>query len=205
VARIGVFPGSFNPPTVAHLAMARTAVERLGLDRLDLTVSRAALGKEHIDHPRFDHRIAVLRESVIGEDGLAVAVSDKRLVAEIADGYDALVVGADKWHQILEPEWYEGGVTGRDTALVSLPPVAVFHRSGEPDPNEERPVGVDVDLILIEHDDVAHHEVSSTRARDGDLHLMTEAARRFAHRTGAWIDVEAYDRWASGPGRSGTL
>ncbi len=178
--------------------MARTAGERLGLARVDLTVSRAALGKEHIDHPRFDHRIAVLRESVIGEAGLAVAVTDKRLVAEIADGYDVLVLGADKWRQILEPDWYEGGEIGRDVALASLPTVVVFHRLGEPDPNERRPVGVDVDLILIEHDDDGHHEVSSTRARDGDLHLMTEAARRFAHRTGAWIDVEAYNRWASG-------
>ncbi len=198
MARIGVFPGSFNPPTVAHLAMARTAVEQLGLDRLDLTVSRAALGKEHVDHPRFDDRIAVLRESVIGQAGLAVAVTNRRLVAEIADDYDVVVLGADKWHQILEPDWYEGGKIGRDAALASLPTVVVFHRLGEPDPNEGRPVGVDVDLILIEHDDDAHHEVSSTRAREGDLHLMTEAARRFAHRTGAWIDVEAYDRWASG-------
>lgn len=200
MARIGVFPGSFNPPTVAHLAMARTVVARFGLDRLDLTVSRAALGKEHVDHPRFDHRIDVLRASLTGEAGLAVVVTDKRLVAEIADGYDMLILGADKWHQILEPEWYGGGRSGRDTALRSLPMVVVFHRSDEPDPNDGRPAGVEVDLTVIEHDHHRYQEVSSTRARAGDLALMTEAARRFARRTGAWIDVEAYDRWASAHG-----
>ena len=33
---IGCYPGSFNPPTVAHLAVAESAVEQAGLDRLDL-------------------------------------------------------------------------------------------------------------------------------------------------------------------------
>lgn len=197
MARIGVFPGSFNPPTVAHLAMARTAVERFGLDRLDLTVSRAALGKEHVDHPRFDHRIEVLADSLIGEPGLEAAVTERRLVAEIAVDYNLLVLGADKWHQILEPQWYEGGEKGRDAALRSLPEVVVFHRHGEPDPDDGRPVGVDVELVVIEHDDDHHHRVSSTRAREGDPQFMTEAARRFAHRTGAWTDVDAYNHWLS--------
>lgn len=197
MARIGVFPGSFNPPTVAHLAMARTAVDRFGLDRLDVTVSRVALGKAHVDHPRFDHRVDVLRESVSGDARMAVAVTDKRLVAEIADGYDLLVVGADKWSQILEPAWYEGGESGRDAALRSLPTVVVFHRFGQPDPGDGRPDGAAVDLIVIEHGDDGHCEVSSTRARNGDLRLMTEAARRFAERTGAWVDVETYNRWVS--------
>lgn len=177
--------------------MARTAVERFGLDRLDLTVSRAALGKEHVHHPRFDHRIEVLADSVIGEPGLEAAVTDRRLVAEIAEGYDLLVLGADKWHQILEPQWYESGEQGRDAALQSLPEVVVFHRHGEPDPDDGRPAGVDVKLIVIEHDDDRHHQVSSTRARDGDLHFMTRAARQFAHRTGAWVDIQAYNHWLS--------
>ncbi len=43
--RRGAYPGSFNPPTVAHLAIADAARRRLGLDRVDLIISRDALGK----------------------------------------------------------------------------------------------------------------------------------------------------------------
>src|SRR5262245_54034142 len=50
VERIGVFPGSFDPLTTAHLAIADAAIEVCGLDRLDLTISHAALAKEPGGH-----------------------------------------------------------------------------------------------------------------------------------------------------------
>ena len=37
-ARLGVYPGSFNPPTVAHLEIALTAREHHGLHRVDFAV-----------------------------------------------------------------------------------------------------------------------------------------------------------------------
>ncbi|MCA1707478.1 MAG: hypothetical protein LC808_31105, partial [Actinobacteria bacterium] len=43
--------GSFNPLTIAHLAIAEEARERLMLDRVDLVVSRVALGKEDLARP----------------------------------------------------------------------------------------------------------------------------------------------------------
>ncbi|WP_419919708.1 hypothetical protein [Candidatus Poriferisocius sp.] len=49
--RIGVYPGSFNPPTIGHLAIARAAPAQQGLDRVDLAVSRVALGKELVARP----------------------------------------------------------------------------------------------------------------------------------------------------------
>ncbi len=48
---IGVYPGSFDPPTVAHLAIAEAARDQAGLDRVVLAVSRAALGKEQRRQP----------------------------------------------------------------------------------------------------------------------------------------------------------
>ena len=42
--RIGVYPGSFDPPTIAHVHLAERAIEQCGLDRLDLVISVVTLG-----------------------------------------------------------------------------------------------------------------------------------------------------------------
>lgn len=180
----GVYPGSFNPPTVAHLAIARTARERFRLDSIDLSVSRVALAKETVDHPRFEDRIAVLREVAAQEEGLDVVVTEAGLLSDIAADYELLIVGADKWAQIQEPHWY-GSTTARDAAMAALPAIAVVPRSG-----------FDVPAELLLHVD-GYHDVSSTRARNGDHSVMAPAAARFARRTGAWIDPDRYDRWAA--------
>ncbi|MDQ1449821.1 MAG: hypothetical protein QOC79_2792, partial [Actinomycetota bacterium] len=44
--RRGVYPGSFDPPTIAHAAIAAAAVHAAQLDRLDLAISEIALGKD---------------------------------------------------------------------------------------------------------------------------------------------------------------
>ena len=56
--RVGVYPGSFNPPTTAHLAIADAARAQRGLSRIDLVISRVALAKEGVEHPRFEHLIS---------------------------------------------------------------------------------------------------------------------------------------------------
>ncbi|MBO0731843.1 MAG: hypothetical protein J2P57_21470 [Acidimicrobiaceae bacterium] len=55
---VGAYPGSFNPPTVAHLAIADAARRVMGLERVDFVVSRVALGKEDVAVPsaRSDRR-----------------------------------------------------------------------------------------------------------------------------------------------------
>ena len=35
----GVYPGSFNPPTVGHVAIVEAAIRLHDLDRIDLVVS----------------------------------------------------------------------------------------------------------------------------------------------------------------------
>ncbi len=57
---VGVFPGTFNPPTVAHLAVAEEARTTLELERVDLVVSRIPIGKEHLSTPSLDQRVEVL-------------------------------------------------------------------------------------------------------------------------------------------------
>lgn len=181
----GVYPGSFNPPTTAHLAIAEAARDRHRLERVVLSISRSALAKEDVDHPRFDHRVGVLEASVADTPWLSVRVTERQLLADVAEGFDVLIVGADKWWQIQDPAWYDDDPAARDAAMARLPTLAIVARDGLTVPDEHR---LDVPGGRTE-------DVSSTRAREGAVELMTAAARAFADRTGAWIEPDRYDRW----------
>jgi len=156
----GVFPGSFDPLTVAHLAIADAAVGRFALDRLDLVMSRVPLVKEHPGHAPLEARVAaidaVARE---GRPWLHAVVTDDRLIADMAAGYDVCVMGADKWHQLWDPGFYGGSTAKRDAAVARLPLLVVAPRDGSPLPED---AGVVVLDIAPEH-----RGVSSTAVREG--------------------------------------
>jgi len=174
--RTGVFPGTFNPPTVAHLAIAERTVELHGLERVDLAVSRRPLGKASADRPTFEERIEVLTSIGRRLGWLGVVVSDRQLIADLAEGYDLVIMGADKWQQIHELQFYNGSPADRDAALGRLPEVVVAPRADLDVPGDLR-----IDL------DPAHRDVSSTLARQGRLDLMAPEAAEFARATGAWL------------------
>ena len=169
IARVvtGVYPGSFDPLTVAHLAIAEAAVRAADIDRIDLALSNVALGKERSAHSSVEARAAAIRRAARTRPWLGVAVTDAQLIADIASGYDVVVMGADKWAQVRDPQWYGGDPTARDTALAALPRVLVARRPGFEVVGAE---ALDVDPEL------AH--VSSTRARPGEHHLVVPDARR---------------------------
>ena len=87
---------------------------------------------------------------------LGVVVVDEQLVAEIAQGYEVVLMGADKWAQVNDAAWYGGDATRRDRALERLPRVAVAPRGG---------IDVPRQLLL----DVPEHlaEVSASEVRRG--------------------------------------
>ncbi|MHB1137780.1 MAG: hypothetical protein ACYC2O_02415 [Microthrixaceae bacterium] len=155
-ATIGVYPGSFDPLTVAHLGIAEAAVRQLGLLRLDLALSRATLGKSHLDLASLDGRIAAIERASASRPWLGLVIVEAQLIADIALGYDVVVMGADKWAQVIDPSWYGGDPRARDAALARLPRVAVAPRAGERVPDELR-LEVPEDL----------HEVSATAVRAG--------------------------------------
>lgn len=164
---IGVYPGSFDPPTVAHVHLAEQAVDQLGLARLDLVISLDALGKDDDALTPVHERVTELARLAEGRPWLAAGTTPHRLIADIAQGYDVVVIGADKWHQLLDPAWY-GGTTERDEALRRLPTVALAARPpwtlpGD-DPAAEPPAGVE---IVVLDTDPSHHEVSATAVRAG--------------------------------------
>lgn len=126
----GVFPGSFDPLTTAHLAVAEAAVATLALDRLDLAMSRVALAKEHGGHSSLEDRLLAIERAGAERPWLRGQVTEHRLVADIAAGYDACVIGADKWHQLHDIAFYGGSTAERDAALARLPRLLVVPRSG---------------------------------------------------------------------------
>ena len=97
---IAVYPGSFNPPTIAHLAISEAAITHCNVDTVVWTVSRIALAKEEVVRPLFEHRLAVLQEVAKEFEWLKVKVTEKQLLADIALGYDLLIMGAAAYSRV---------------------------------------------------------------------------------------------------------
>ena len=155
--RTGCYPGSFDPLTVAHLAIAEAALVQCNLARVDLVMSRSALGKDR-HHAPIERRASVLEAAASTRPWLGTVVTDAQLLADIASGYDVLILGADKWAQVVDVQYY-GSSEARDAAVARLPEVACAPRAGY-----VVPAGV----IALEVDDWLR-EVSSTSVRAGRL------------------------------------
>ena len=179
-----MYPGSFDPPTIAHLAIAEAARVQGDLDRVVLAVSRVALGKEkRATGPVFEDRLAVLEAIAARLGWLGVTATDRQLIADVSAGYDAVVVGADKWAQIMDPVWYESA-GARDAAVARLPRLLVAPRP------PFSPEGIEVLEVAP-----IHQEISSTAVRAGRREWMAPEAAAFDEETGAWSDPARYARW----------
>ena len=187
MTRCGAFPGSFNPLTVGHLAVADAARSQCQLGVVDLVVSRVALAKDAVERPRLEDRVSVLRTAAASRPWLGVRVTDDQLIADIASGYDVVIMGADKWAQVTDLSFYGGSAAARDAALARLPVVAVAPR-----PPFEVPAGV----VALD----VSHDASSTAVRGGRTDWMVAEAAEFDRLSGAWSDAERYDEWLRDPG-----
>jgi cytidyltransferase-like protein len=160
----GAYPGTFDPPTIAHLAIAEAARTQCDLAGIDLILNREPLGKS--PSRSLERRVAMLEAVAKARSWLHVVVTDQVHLAEIAQGYDVLVLGADKWSQVLDTAFYasEGD---RDAAVARLPTLAVAPRRDFPIPRGC--VVLDVDLP----------DISSTAARAGRSDLVLPEALPF--------------------------
>ncbi len=166
MARRAVFPGSFDPLTIAHLGIADRVRIELTVDSVDLVISEVALAKERGHAESVAVRLASIRHaSTAGRPWLRATVTSAQLLVDIADGYDVLVLGADKWHQLLDPSFYGDSPAARDDALARLPVMAVAPRTGAELPTDlDRARFPDLHVLRT---DPGHHEVSSTAVRSG--------------------------------------
>lgn len=164
MARRGVFPGSFNPLTIAHLEIAHLARRAHDLDEIHLVVSLAALGKPDPPGPALTDRIILIEADLELYDWLFVSSTELQLIADISDGYDVVIMGADKWEQVNDERYYESA-DARDAAIARLPRVAVARRTGAAVPDEH----------LLDSPE-SLWTVSSTEARAGNRALMAPKA-----------------------------
>jgi nicotinic acid mononucleotide adenylyltransferase len=160
----GAYPGTFDPPTIAHLAIAEAARLQCGLSNVDLILNREPLGKSGMR--ALSTRVAMLEAVAATRPWLGVVVTDRLRIADIAEGYDVLVMGADKWMQVLDPGFYESEAA-RDAAVARLPRLAVAPRKDLPVP--DRCVLLAVDMS----------DVSSTAVRAGRADFVLREAARF--------------------------
>jgi nicotinic acid mononucleotide adenylyltransferase len=155
--RRAVFPGSFDPLTVAHVGIADAVVVQRDVDVVHLAISEVALDKEHGGHATVAERTAAIDALGCDRPWIASVSTRDQLLADIADGYDVLVIGADKWHQLHEVRFYDGSARERDAALARLPELAVAPRAG---------VTLPAHVPVLQVEEALRH-VSSTAVRAG--------------------------------------
>ena len=80
--KIGFFGGSFDPPHRGHIALARLAMERLGLDRVLFAPAGVQPLKRDRAEAAFSDRVAMTRLAIEREPGFQISLID----APHADG-----------------------------------------------------------------------------------------------------------------------
>ena len=151
------------------MAIAEAAWRQGGLDRLVLAVSESPLGKKDSGVSALHERVRLLGAVAASREWLAVGVNKGGLISDIATGYDAVVLGSDKWIQVTDPAWYGGSDSARDAAVALLPRVLLAPRHGVVPP--DLPAGALVLELPLEHG-----IVSSSGVRDGNLEWLAEDA-----------------------------
>lgn len=123
--RIGILSGSFNPPTLAHIELARRAKQNFKIDHILFTVSRVIIDKERVEGLSLEDRLLLLSLIAEEEGSTSVAAVNRGLYFEHAKAFRSLlgnkswiyfVVGMDKVIQIFDPRYYQD----RDAALKGL-------------------------------------------------------------------------------------
>jgi len=132
---VGILGGTFNPPHLGHLALARQAHEELGLERVLLMPAHVPPHKPTVDDPGPEHRLRMCRLLVADTAGVGVcALEIERggpsytvdTLGAIHDSHpDAqltFIVGADTASTL--PAWRE------PAKLLGLADLAVAAREG---------------------------------------------------------------------------
>jgi nicotinate-nucleotide adenylyltransferase len=135
VTRVGILGGTFHPPHLGHLPLARHAREELGLERVVLMPAHGAPHKPAVDDPGPAHRLHMSRLTVKDTAGLSVCELEierggpsytvdtlRAIHASYPDAQLTFIVGADTARTL--PAWREPG------ELLALADLAVAARAG---------------------------------------------------------------------------
>jgi nicotinate-nucleotide adenylyltransferase len=168
--RVGILGGMFNPPHVGHLALARSAVSDLGLDRVLLTPVLVPPHKPAKWDPGAEHRLQMCRLAVQGDPCLGVCTLEierpgpsytvdtlRSIDACEPDTALTLIVGADMARTL--GSWRE------PREILKLARLAVAERDGST--RQEvldalTPLGGEDRTVFLR---MPHHDVSSSLVR----------------------------------------
>lgn len=167
--RLGIFPGSFNPPTKAHLALARAALECV--DEVVFVLPRVFPHKEY-DGATFEQRVEMLRAALAGEPRFSIATTHGGLFVDIAaecrEAYGseaalAFLCGRDAAERIVNWDYGRPGVIHEMLQVFSL---LVASRGGDYAPPDVLAERVTALAVTPDVDQISATEVR-TRIRDG--------------------------------------
>jgi nicotinamide-nucleotide adenylyltransferase len=130
-ARLGLLPGSFNPPTIAHQMLAQAGVAAGGLDRVWYSLSTRTVDKEVVTGACLEDRLLLLDLLGAEDARLGTLILNRGLYVDQARivraaypdlGELVFLIGFDKIVQIFDPRYYDD----RDAALEQLFALASF-------------------------------------------------------------------------------
>ncbi len=81
--RIGILPGAFNPVTIAHVELARRAMDQYHLEEVLFLLPQALPHKEFTG-ASFDQRLEMLRAALESEPRFSIGSTDRGLFIDIA-------------------------------------------------------------------------------------------------------------------------
>lgn len=172
--RIGIFGGSFDPVHTGHLALAREAVARLGLDRLWFVPAKISPLKPGWIVASDEDRLTMLRLAVAGEPRLGVSDWELR-----RGGVSYTVETLRRWKSLC-PDVELFFLAGMDSLLslwrwrnpleiVSLCRFVTFRRPGSailPRPGDLNLPPHTARALLADVIDAPMYDVSSSQVRD---------------------------------------
>jgi nicotinate-nucleotide adenylyltransferase len=133
--RVGLLGGTFNPPHIGHLVIATQALALLGLDRVLFVPVNEPPHKAIDGDPGVEHRVAMCRLAVAGDERLDVSLVDAEVpgpsftVDTLSRLHDrcpgdqlTFLVGGDMALSL--PRWRE------PAAILSLASLGVAEREG---------------------------------------------------------------------------
>ena len=194
--RVGLLGGTFNPPHIGHLVIATQALAVLGLDRVLFVPVNEPPHKAIDGDPGVDHRVAMCRLAVAGDERLDVSLVDAEVpgpsftVDTLSRLHDrcpgdqlTFLVGGDMALSL--PNWRE------PAAILSLASLGVAEREGvaRADITERL---ADLGTENVEFFDMPRVDVSSSLIRRYVAtgrpirHLVPDAVAEYIEREGLY-------------------
>ena len=112
--RLGIFSGSFNPLTVAHIKMVEAAQKRYDLDEILLILARANVDKGVFGLSLADRLLMLKLYAVNREDFSVAACSHGKFIEKIealkpaypSGTHFSFIVGYDTFIRLFDPKYY---------------------------------------------------------------------------------------------------